>query len=205
MSHSKTKILTVRKETFGQRIEYIITNQGISKAWVADKLGISKQGLNYLLKNANKPKFIDEIAELLKINPVWIETGEGQPWVDFRERTLEKKLPVLTQSNFEGTKLGAFQEYISFSGIEKTIAFRLEDASNFPPFVCNSILLFDTEKIPKNEDYVLIEIENNIYVRQVLIDDFNICYQSSSVQYKTFINPKSFKILGVLFEARYQL
>ena len=54
---------------FGTRVEFLLQKQGISKNWVADKLGITKQALNYLLKHSVKPKYVPILAEILKVNP----------------------------------------------------------------------------------------------------------------------------------------
>ena len=92
---------------------------------------------------------------------------------------------------------------IFYNNNEAFTAFRLSDDSNFPPFIEGSILIFDKSKEPTTDDYVLIIIENELYVRQYSMDGFNSCYKASNNKYKTFINPKVI-LLGVLIEARYQ-
>jgi hypothetical protein len=193
---------------FGQRIAHVINTRGISKAWVAEQLGISKQALNYLLKHSVKPKFVDEFAELLALDPDWIENGVGAPSIKSQTIAVSTHLPVFTQSTLlqHVTHSGIAKETIDFSHqhIEDFTAYKLEDDSNFPPFIEGSILIFNTERKPKNEDYVLFTLENNVFVRQYLIDAHNICYKASNSQHKTFINPTT-TILGVLIEVRYQL
>jgi len=194
---------------FGKRLSYIIESQGVSKAWVANKLGISKQALNYLLKHGIKPKFVDELAELLKLNAEWLETGAGNPTthVHSPQESQIKKIPVITKSTLSNNKnTHQSQKSIDFScnQSENYIAYRLDNNSNFPPFIQGSILIFDTHKQPTNGDYVLSKIQDNLFVRQYLVDDNNICYKASNHEYKTFINPTA-EIMGVLFEARYQI
>ena len=198
------------KLIFGRRIAYIIENSGLSKAWIAERLGISKQALNYLLNHATKPKFVDELAEILALNPEWVEKGIGTPWVNNKSKALysESQIPLLTKADILNQPTGPWisKEAIDFSSdhSESFIAYRLDDDSNFPPFIHGSILIFNTEKQPQSNDYVLLMIENDVFVRQFLVDGDNICYKASNPGHKTFINPQA-KLLGVLIEARYQV
>jgi transcriptional regulator with XRE-family HTH domain len=198
------------KLIFGRRIAYIIENSGLSKAWIAERLGISKQALNYLLKHATKPKFVDELAEILELNPEWVEKGVGTPWANKKSKLIysAKQIPLLTKTEILNKPTGPWKskDAIDFSSdpIENFVAYTLEDDSNFPPFIQGSILIFNTEKQPQSNDYVLLMIENDVFVRQCLVDGDNICYKASNPGHKTFINPKA-KLLGVLIEARYQV
>ena len=195
---------------FGQRVAYAIRARGVSKVWVADKLGISKQALNYLLRHSIKPKFVDEFSELLGLDPKWLETGVGCPMVN----TLTKKafissaIPIMTKLElFQPAELDmSKRELIDFScdNAKAFFAYKLDDDSSFPPFIEGSILIFDAEKQPINEDYVLVIIEQNVFVRQYLFDNKNVCYKAGNYRYPTFINPIA-RLLGVLVEARYQL
>lgn len=193
---------------FGQRIAYVIDARGISKAWVAERLGVSRQALNYLLKHSVKPKFIDEFAELLELDPKWLEDGVGAPLVKSRAVIANKQLPVATKSALLGQIDPSYNPRgtIDFTHqhIEAFTAYKLEDDSNFPPFIEGSILIFNKEKNPVHQDYVLFTLGDDVFVRQYLIDGGDICYKASNSQYKTFINPKT-TILGVLVEVRYQL
>lgn len=193
---------------FGQRVAHIIEGRGLSKAWIANKLGISKQALNYLLRHSIKPKFIDELAELLQINPHWLETGVGEVSVVTKKKgNFFPNILIKTKSELlQGEKnIEQPHEFIEFfhSDNEAFTAYKLSDDSNFPPFIEGSILIFDKFRELSTDDYVLIIIENELYVRQYLIDGFNTCYKASNNKYKTFINPKAI-LLGVLVEARYQ-
>lgn len=194
---------------FGSRIAYAIEKNGLSKAWIADRLGISKQALNYLLKHATKPKFVDELAEILNLNPEWVEKGVGTPRARHKIISSQiNKIPLLTKDILLKKTKDSWREQntVEFSNAntENFIAYPLDDNSNFPPFIQGSILIFDITKQPKNEDYVLLIIENEAMVRQYLVDGNNICYKASDVGHKTFINPNA-ELMGVLVEARYQI
>lgn len=196
---------------FGQKIAYIIEINGLSKAWIADRLGISKQALNYLLKHSIKPKFIDELSELLKLDPKWLETGVGYPQIKATTAKLANiaTIPIATKlellDNTAITKQHGETIEFACKNLETLIAYKLENDSNFPPFIKGSILIFDTKKRPKSGDYVLFITNKDVFVRQYLVDGKNICYKASNSEHKTFINPKVSPLLGVLIEARYKI
>src|SRR5438045_1937332 len=80
------------KSTFGIRVLDILQQQQRSKAWLAEKIGISKQAMNYLLNHSMVPKYIPEISEVLQINPVWLESGHGDMKVNQSEAV--RAIPV---------------------------------------------------------------------------------------------------------------
>lgn len=47
-------------------IEAILIDRGISKVWLASKLGISKQSLNYAIKHSNSSKHLEAIYKILE-------------------------------------------------------------------------------------------------------------------------------------------
>jgi hypothetical protein len=190
---------------FGQRIAHFIETRGIAKTWVAERLGISRQALNYLLNHSVKPKFVDEFAEILEISPQWIETGIGEPIVK-KAKPTHIQLPVLNNAVLLGKASASTSPTLDFvcSGENTFTAYKLEDDSNFPPFIESSILIFNTKKLPLSQDYVLLKIGEDIFVRQYLIDGDDICFKAGNPSHKTFINPQA-TILGVLTEVRYQL
>ena len=152
---------------FGQRVAYVIETKGISKAWVAEKLGISKQALNYLLKHSIKPKFIDEFAELLELDPDWLETGIGNPVIRMQSNKTRNTTTLLIRIKSDILKpahaIRHAQESIDFSSdnLADYIAYKLEDDSNFPPFIEGSILIFNMPKQPTSGDHVLVIIDKD--------------------------------------------
>jgi transcriptional regulator with XRE-family HTH domain len=65
------------RQEFGERIAMLLQQQKRSKAWLANKIGLSKQALNYLLNSSAKPKYVNEISAALEANPEWLRTGKG--------------------------------------------------------------------------------------------------------------------------------
>lgn len=191
---------------FGERLNFAIEEKGVSKAWIAEKLGISKQALNYLLKHSITPKFVDEFAELLNLNPNWIESGIGEASVLTAQPNKITKIPVLTKDDILNNQEETYQNNatidLSVKSPKNYIAYQLNNNSNFPPFIEGSILIFDKSKNPSHGDYVLFVLNNDVLVRQYLLDGKNICYKASNIEDKTYIN-LDLELIGVLLEARY--
>ncbi len=196
----------VQHLTCGQRLSKIIDSRGLSKAWVAEKLNISKQALNYILKHSAKPKYIDELAVLLELNPVWLKTGIGLPQQKPNIQQVST-IPIIPKDMLSHPCSINYTydviEFISNTNINNFFAYRLDDESNFPPFMQNSILIFDSTKHPNHGEYVLIVIKEDIYVRQYIIEENNIYYRSTNTTHKIFVNSEV-KIMGVLYEARFK-
>ncbi len=69
-------------DSLSKRLKYVIESIGIKQSHMARKLGISPSNLHYILNqedisSRNTDKNIEKIAEVLKISPTWLKTGEG--------------------------------------------------------------------------------------------------------------------------------
>lgn len=182
---------SARKLTFHERLNHLIELRGVSKQWLATKLGISKQALNYLLNHAVKPKYIDEFAEYLNANPAWIETGEGPPLLSHAMAPHDMaQVPIYTKHNILDSDASAAEKLTySTTTPEQMFAYRLEDDSLFPPFMKRTILIFDNNKKPKPLDYVIMLDHANHLVHIAV-------YEEAPKQ-------DTWTMAGVLVEARY--
>lgn len=199
------------EEKFKDRLSYLIESKGISKSWLAEKLGISRQALNYLLKHSNKPKYVDEISDILDISPQWLETGEGTVRLNKNTESGLCKIPVIndeTSSQYiNGVDVGC-SEYILIDGNQENfIAFKISNDSIFPPFIEGTILVFDKNIKYKHGDYLLIsDKDNNFFVRKVIIEAGREKYVPSSTDlYESFSKKDSVKILGTLVQSQYNV
>ena len=190
--------------SFGERIHFLIETQGLSKRWVSDRLGITKQAFNYLLKHASKPKYIDGLAELLHANPAWITSGQGTAFHDPEPKSKRHRLKIhddhsllsIIQQNqacaewSEGDK----HDFIDYpEGEPHTFfAYKIQNDSLFPPFIENTIFIFEKNKSPIHSDYVLTLIQQN---------------DAHHLEIKAYTHHEHEKtensIVGVLVEARY--
>lgn len=200
---------------FCDRIDFLIESRGVSKSWVASKLGITKQALNYLIKHSSKPKYVDSFAEILRANPSWIEFGEGRP---YKDDLIEKKKNTSTKLKiFDATSIVSFIKNNTTEGAydlidypegdsENFIAYRIQNDSLFPPFLENTVLIFKKHKLPVTGDYVLITLkkDDSVLVRQYSKDGKDIYFNPKNQTYKNLVNVDAV-IIGVLVEARYLL
>lgn len=200
--------------SFGERIQYLIEKRGISKNWLADQLHISKQALNYLINHSSKPKYIDQLAQILNTRPEWLEKGIGSPFFASIERDFfpvtkikvyNSDMTLLMLQNEADTEE---HEFIDFQcdNASGFIAYRISNDSLFPPFIENTILIFDANKKPSNGDYVLFALEKDkaLMVRKYDKDGDDVYYRANNPSYKSLTNVDAV-IAGVLIEARYQI
>ncbi len=84
--------------SLSKRLKYVIEMQGIKQSHMANKLGISPSGLHYILNqdeipSKNTEKNLEKIADLLKINPKWLKTGDGHIY-SLQNTTKSQMIPV---------------------------------------------------------------------------------------------------------------
>lgn len=185
---------------FGERVNFLIKKRGVTKRWLAENLGITKQALNYLINHASKPKYLDPLSELLKANPAWIEFGKGEPFIPSLPRKEKEYFSKLRIHNFETLTAAIRHEEPerNYDFIEYTqdntkdfIAYQIEDDSLFPPFMEKTILIFDRGRSPKEDDYALIFFKEK--------NSFSIeLYSPKTISV-------NMEIVAVLVEARYIL
>jgi len=67
-------------ETFADRLQYILTQKGLSQRQMSELCGISQQSLSYIItNNLNKSKLGPQIATALEIDSRWLADGVGTP------------------------------------------------------------------------------------------------------------------------------
>lgn len=66
--------------TFGERVRLLLQERGISQAELARRVGTKQQTISYLVKGngaAQTSRYSAKIADILGVNPLWLQTGEG--------------------------------------------------------------------------------------------------------------------------------
>lgn len=65
--------------TLGERIEKAMNEKGLKRKDLADALGISTMAVGDLINNkTKKPRYLVEIADVLSVDPKWLQTGQGE-------------------------------------------------------------------------------------------------------------------------------
>jgi len=209
-----SKASAFQETTFAKRSEYwekislILKQQGKSKAWLANKIGISKQAINYLINHSSTPKYMNEIASVLEINPEWLLLNKGPQQLNLEKNTGIIDIPILAWNdigNFikqKATLLAKEFTHLSVTaGSSQCFATVLENSSMEPLFSHGSLLIFNPDIIPQNSDYIIFSDKQNIFFRQYFIEGKEIYLKTFDVLYKAFtIN--EIMIFGVLIESR---
>lgn len=197
-------------DTFGNRILLLLRQQQRNKAWLANKIGISKQAMNYLLNHASKPKFVNEIAFALGVNSAWLSTGKGTMVFSDVNHTGTRVISCFNINDF----FEQYQNIHLYSNNIETItvdenyssscfAVRLENTSMEPLFQQGCILIFDPTVRPNNSDYVFFSLKKTqeVFFRQYFHDGGDVYLNSIDKMYKNFKN-ENIVIHGVLIESR---
>lgn len=195
------------ESSFSQRIELILNQQKRNKVWLAEKIGISKQAMNYILNKSGKPKYIMEIADALGVNPEWLASGQGCFTIQFNNQYGVRQIPLFDLSNFmEANPKNletAEQVSIDPSYPPECFAIQLDNTSMEPYFNQNSILIFDPSRQAKNGDYVIFSLENSnkSLFRQYFSDGSDTYLKAIDPMYNSIKN-KNIIIQGILIESR---
>lgn len=198
-----------KKETFSDRVQIILDSQKRTRAWLAEELGITKQALNYILNHSKEHKYLSEVAFALGVNQEWLATGVGNIHA-IEERASVRPIPIYDTCNFaENVKMSRFKDTILVDGHypEHCFGVILNDSSMEPVFQKESILIFDPDKSPRTEDYVIFNSGDDgvVIFRQFINDGEKAYFKANNHLYKTVYSNKANKVYGVLIESRIML
>jgi SOS-response transcriptional repressor LexA len=194
------------ENNFANRVLMILKQQKRTKSWLAEEIGVTKQGMNYILSRSSK-KLIKQIALALEINSLWLESGEGNYYINSSKREDVIYLPLMNmQYMFDKGVAKTNNENIIVSNTNLSIncfATVLDNTSMEPLFRQGSILIFDPEKQLKSGDYVLFSLTNTneTFFRQYFREGKNYYFKSIDTMYK-IITSEEIVIHGVLVESR---
>lgn len=193
---------------FGGRVLLTLNQQGRSKAWLAEKIGISKQAINYLLNHASSPKYVNEIAAILEVSPEWLLLGKGSRLVYSKKDAGIISIPILSLRDIpqfirhNDVNLSDQFTHISQNSTSNScFAAILDNSCMEPLFNQGTLLIFNPDIAPKNGDYVIFSCDNEILFRQYFIDGKEIYLKSIDTMFKSF-KQNDIEIFGVLIESR---
>ena len=204
IEHIDQKITESTNElnTFAKRVLFALKNAKRPQAWLAERLGISKQALSYILTQRSHPKFATEIATELGINLEWLITGKGT-FIHLSE-PINKQIPLIkledvgSDNPINLSMIPVFRHYPT-----SCFATKLENDSMEPRFAPGCILIFDPEKKPSSGDFVLFSPlnSNHVFFRQYFLDGCDIYLKTIASGYENF-KCQNLKFYGVLLESR---
>ena len=191
------------KESYSSRIEYILKQRGATKSWLAGKLGISRQGLNHILKHNKKPKYASEIADILQVNLSWLIHGFKKEEIKISKNTLslvevydlssflDNSIKNLSIKNSIAVKKEEEEEIISFQLTDKL------HINNY--FKEGEILVFSDNGKIKEDDFFIGKIKNE-NILGIIIKENDKLFAKDII--KNSILHSSFDIKYILKEKR---
>lgn len=138
-------------DSVSKRLRHIVDTLGVKQSHMAEKLGISPSGLNYILNsNVKFSKNAKKIADYLNVNEQWLETGQGDI---YEENTSIKtyKIPTyypdqlkLSYRSQQTKKITANDFFISRTPYQNgAISIYITEANFAPKFEISDVIVFE--------------------------------------------------------------
>lgn len=155
--------------SMGIRIRQVLEQRGITQAELARLVGVKQQTISYLCDPARPgqtSRYVVKIADALGINPIWLQTGEGEELSAPIDR--QRKVPVLTES---AVQQGSWREGVTYLTTDAQLsdsAYAMEVAGNSmaPEYQAGDRIIVDPKVQPIPGDYVVAEVDNAIAFRK---------------------------------------
>jgi SOS-response transcriptional repressor LexA len=207
--------------TLSERLVHALNLLGVTKAELSRRIGVKPQAIHYLCtSNSKKSSFTYEIADALKINSLWLGSGDGSMLLEENQEEelvkSQKRTPVIDWrqvkqliSDEASNIISSSKEWLltSLNLGENGFAFRLHDRSIYPRFDQDTLIIINPNREPKNKDFVVAYLKeaDDIVFRQYEIEN-NIVYLKpiNTSMYKIIEKKNEDVILGVMVEARWQ-
>lgn len=103
-----------------QRIIKVRTDLGYNQSRFAEKLNLDRSTISMCEsgKRSFSKRTISDICEKFNVNPVWLETGEGEPYNDTADSTL---LLLRAEYELDDMDVKLIEGYLSLSPIERQV------------------------------------------------------------------------------------
>ena len=190
-------------ESFSTRVEFLLQQRGTTKSWLAEKLNISRQALNQVLKHSKKPKYASEISEIFNVSPKWLRFGEGL--MDLTSSAGEATLvPLYMINDSKLIKENASKNVFYDNNTNESIfAVKIDSMpSMLPLFTKGSVLIFD-KHLPKSGDFTLFKFDNKIFIRKYIKEQNEIILKAYDEDFNPIkCSPDQYVHLGTLIETR---
>lgn len=203
--------------TLSERLSYALHVLKISQTELARRVGVKQPTIQYLCSNnAKKSAYTFQIAQALGISDTWLATGKGG--MSFRSSASldssaeQRSIPFyhMREIKYCGD-LNAFplpqkQLATTVNLGSKGFALQLEDSAMSPIFDQNTVALFNPDKPPQNNTFVVafISMLQIVIFRQYIIKNDEIFLKPlNTALYKMIEFDPADIVLGVMVEARW--
>ncbi|GAB4224471.1 MAG: hypothetical protein Tsb005_21620 [Gammaproteobacteria bacterium] len=151
----------------------------------------------------------NRIADALEVNPDWLQSGTGIPYVNKENKSNIFKVPLF-DLNYQAIKNSETKQLHSLivdsnKISEDLFCVNLDNSSMEPIFKEKTLLIFSRDKTPENKNYVLAFIPSvqEVVFRQLLIEGKRRFLKAENPIFSHYTQDLDFEILGVLIEARF--
>lgn len=106
--------------TIGERITFIRTEAGLTMTAFAERLNLSKSSISVAESDKSKlsKRALLDICEKFNVNPVWLETGEGEPY----NETIPSVMKLLkAEYSLDSLDVKIIEKYLELSPIERQV------------------------------------------------------------------------------------
>jgi SOS-response transcriptional repressor LexA len=158
--------------TFAERIKNLIAERGMTQAELARQVGTKQQTISYLIRGAEttqSSRYTAKMATILGVNPLWLQTGEGDPYAPmismsqvnlFKDTCQIPIIPCKDILKFISNEPFSIKGYL-MSGNSSPVnrfAFEIEDNSMAPEFVPGDVVVIQADRDPISGDYVVARV-----------------------------------------------
>lgn len=156
------------ENTLGGRIKALLTEQGMTQSALARLVGVKQQTISYICapdSPSSVSRYSTKIAEVLGVNPNWLQTGEGNQYEVSVPITMggvtytAKKVPVLEQQHVLDWLSGVHKHkgldiMTEIEVSAESFAIEIEGESMSPMFRSGDRVLIDPSLMPEPGDFV---------------------------------------------------
>lgn len=204
--------------TLGARIRRVLLEKGLTQAELARLIGVKQQTISYICARespASTSRYTGKIAEVLGVNPGWLQYGEGDRHdpvvrieVDGEELSL-RRVPIYTKEQVLAQTSSGRKTTMPVKGLMTdanvsgdAFAFEITDESMSPKFVPGDRVVIDPHMNPVPGDYVAATYTGQLIFRKFRSRNGEAFELAPLNDDWPVIGHKNARILGVMAEYR---
>lgn len=201
----------------GSRIRQVLLDKGLTQAELARLIGVKQQTISYICAQdspATSSRYMGKIAEVLGVNPSWLQYGEGDRYdpvvrieVNGEELSM-RRVPLYTREQLEARVSGK-RIKMPLVGLMTdaevggdAFAFEINDDSMAPKFLPGDRIVIDPDVQPIPGDYVAAQVAGQLVFRKYRSRTGDAFELAPLNEDWPIVGSKSAKILGVMAECR---
>jgi len=200
----------------GKRIKDLLRERGMTQAELARLVGTKQQTISYIVAEATpaqSSRYTHKIAEVLGVNPNWLQSGEGDrhtaivPISVHGQQIRVHQVPVLT---YDSVSIFLAGREIDPKGMlmtdradgDRTFALEIEGDSMAPVFKAGDRVVINTTVRPEPGDYVAAQADGIVLFRRYRARHPGFELVPENEDWEVVSSQDGVDILGVMVEHR---